>query len=152
MAVKQVNSANQRQKHARLDVWSAQTATLMNIVIMEIMYAKKAAEPVKAVRMMNTVMQETDNAKKAADFKQIAAKQKNIVIQLAHVNLDAPNMLIVHQMKFVELIINVLKDALDPHVVTTQTALWLIINIIVHAKLASSQKRVKDVELNKLLM
>jgi hypothetical protein len=125
---------------------------LMNIVIIKRMNAKKDAEPVKAVRMMNTVMQEVDNAKKAADCRQTAVNQRNIVIQLAFVNLDALHMLIVHQMKFAELTINVLRDALDLHAVTTQIVRLLTINIIVHARLASSQKMARDAELNKLLM
>ena len=152
MAANLVNIVSQKQKHVKLDVWSVLTVIPMNIVIMERMYAKKDAEQVKAVKMMNTVMQEADNVRKAADCKQIAVKQKNIAIQLAFVNLDALHMLIVHQMKYVELTINVLRDASDLHAVTIQIVQLLTINIIVHAKLASSQKRARDVELNKLLM
>ena len=79
----------------------------MNIAIMERKYAKKAVEQVKVVKMMNTVMQEVDSAKKVVDCKQIVASQRNIVIQPEFVSLDALHMLIVLQMKFAELIINV---------------------------------------------
>ena len=124
----------------------------MNFVIMEKSNVRRAVEQAPAVKLMNTVNQAADSARKAADCNQIAVNQRNIAILLVFANLDALHMLIVHQTKFAELIINALKAVLDHHAETIPIVQLSIINTIVHARLASSQKRAKDAEQNKMLM